>query len=398
MKSAIYIRLSALLLIAAVASLLAFSCVEMPDPRGNLPDKGGVIPVQGDTGPNPPHYAAFIATTDFALTGGYGVIDINTLAVYSPDPITASEIVSPDPVAKTNGDYVYVINRFTYDNISVLTKRFDLVRQYSVKSKDCSPANPHDMEFAGDTVAYLSRYECRDLWKINPVTGQKLGSIDLTSAGYGGVDGIPEMSGMLLLGDTLYVAVQMMDRRTWRPEGPGVVVMVDTVTDTVVGDITLTGKNPVTDLQYSPDLDRILVATAGSYNSIGDGGIESIDYHAGVSEGYLIDETSLAGNVGDFEVASAIRGYATVTTSGLDSILVGFDPVAGTRDGTPIYSAKSGFALWDIGLADNGDLYICDRNATRPGVIIVDTLSADAVITPEPIDLGFPPFSIVFLK
>jgi hypothetical protein len=392
----INIKYFPLLLAAALLSLLS-ACVVLPDPGGNMPDSGP-IPVQGDTGPNPHQYAAFVATTDYSLTGGFGVISLDTRRAYLPDPAFAADVVSPDPVATAYGDHVFVLNRFTYDNITVLNKRFRLVKQYSLPATGCNFAvNPQDLAFVSDAKAYLTRYECKDLWIINPLTGAFLGSIDLTAAGYGGPDGIPEMSGLLLHGSTLYVAVQNLDRRTWQPSTQSWLVMVNTTTDTIAGDVPLTGKNPSTDVVYDPSLGRILVGDQGSVSVIGDGGIEAVDPATAASDGYIIDETAIGGNIGDFAVASAARGYATVTDALFHSRLVAFNPSTGVRDPAPLYSAGSGFTLWDVALDDRGELYICDRSADAPGIVILDT-ATDTIAAASPINLWLPPFSIVFLK
>jgi hypothetical protein len=359
--------------------------VVLPDPGGNLP-AGGVLPWPDGSGTD---YAAFVATSDFTLTGGFGVFNLDDRSAYFPDPAWATQVVSPDPVAKANGDHVFIINRFTYDNISVLDRKMHLVKQYSVADSSCDPSNPHDLAFVSETRAYLSRYECRDLWIINPITGQRLGAINLTAAGYGGTDGIPEMSGLLLHGSTLFVAVQTIDRRTWQPEGPGRLVMIDTLTDTVIGDAVLGGANPVTDVAYSPELDLVLV---------GDGGVEMVDPDSGAWLGYMIGETALGGNLGDFEIVGGTRGYATVSARDFASILVAFDPATGVRDPKIIHAAGSGFTLWDLAANDRGELYVSDRSATEPGLIVIDTLSGDRILPPAPASTGLPPFSIVFLR
>jgi hypothetical protein len=368
----------------------------MPDPRGNLPE-GGSIPQQGDTSASPAHYAAFIATTDYSIAGGFGVIDLDTRGAYLPDPVWAAGVVSPDPVAAAFGDYVFVINRFTYDNVTVLNKRFQLVSQYSVADATCNPSNPHDLAFVSEDKAYLTRYGCRDLWIINPVTGQRLGAIDLVAAGYGGADDPPDMSGLLLHGSTLYVAVQNLDKFL-QPTGESYLVLVDIATDTIAGEIPLTGTNPVTDVMYSSSLDRILVGNAGWYYTMGDGGIESIDPSTETTEGYIIDDAGLGGELADFDILSATRGYATVSDAAFQSNLIAFDPSSGAAFPGAVYSISTDFTLWDFSINDRGELYLCDRSATAPGIMVFDTLNNDAPLTPQPINLGLPPFSIVFLR
>lgn len=365
------------------------SCDKLPDPSGNLPEGGK----------KPKHEAAFVLTTDYSLTGGFGVIDLTDLSSYSPDPAWAAQVVSPDPVAVSHGDYVFILNRYTYDNVTVLNKNYGLVNQYSVTDSSCDPSNPHDMAVVGDDEAYLSMYECTDLWIINPLTGEKKGAVDLSS--YADSDGIPEMSGMLLLGSTLYVALQRLDRNAgynWGPKN-SLLVMIDTNTKSVSGEIELQGKNPVTDVLYSDSLQAIIIGSVGSYFDVGDeGGIEAIDPISSASLGFLINETGLDGNLGDFAILSATRGYATITTNDFRSKLIAFNPTTGQRESGAIYTTNEGFAMWNMALSNRGQLLICDRDATGPGVLVFDVLDQDRLVTNDPIDLGLPPFSIALIK
>jgi len=370
--------------------LVLGGCDKLPDPAGNLPEGGK----------KPANEAAFVVTTDYALTGGFGVIDLTDLSSYSPDPAWAAQVVSPDPAAVSSGDHIFVLNRLNYDTISVLDMNYELINQYSVTDSSCGTSNPHDIAVVSKDEAYVSMYECTDLWIINPLTGEKKGAIDLSS--YADPDGIPEMSGMLLLGSTLYVAVQRLDRNAgynWDPHETGLLVMIDTDTKSVSGEIELQGKNPVTDVLYSDSLQAIIIGSEGSHFDVGDeGGIEAVDPVSSASLGFLIDETGLGGNLGDFAILSAGRGYATITTNDLRSKLIAFNPTTGQRESQAIYTTNEGYAMWDMALSQKGQLLICDRNATDPGVLVFDVLDQDRLLTKDPIDLGLPPFSITLIE
>ncbi len=384
---------------AALPGFLLFLCIlvalpacdDLPDPAGNLPEGGGI---------KPQNNAAFVATSDLSLTGGFGVLDLEDFSLYSPKPAWAAEVVSPDPIVEAAGEHIFVINRHTYDNVSVLDKNYELVKQYTVADSSCDPSNPHDMAVVSDDEAYISMYECTDLWIVNPLTGEKKGTIDLS--GFADSDGIPEMSGMLLRGSTLYVAVQRLDRNAgyqWGTQNNGLLVMIDTDHKSVVGDIELQGKNPVTDVMYSDSLQSIVIGSAGNRYVTGDGGgIEAVDPVSKASQGFLIDETELQGNLGDFAILSETRGYATITTDDLRSRLVAFDPSMGTRESRAIYTTAEEFAMWDMALTPKGLLLICDRNATQPGIVVIDAMDNDRLLTNTPIDLGLPPFSIELLE
>ena len=56
----------------------------------------------------------------------------------------------------------------------------------------------------------------------------------------------------------------------------GEVAVIDSTTDRVVSVITLNGKNPITEFQFSPNLNRILISSVGDLTVIDDG-IEAIN-------------------------------------------------------------------------------------------------------------------------
>jgi len=53
--------------------------------------------------------------------------------------------------------------------------------------------------------------------------------------------------------------------------------------------------------------------------------------------------------------------------------------------------------LSDIELNDRDELFLADRNITNPGIRIF-TARNGSEITTAPLDLGLPPFDILFLK
>ncbi len=387
-------------LIVVLTLLSIMGCdqlIPMPDPRGNMPKSAPL--------PTPIADVAFVVTTDYSISSGFAVVNLDDHGVYLPDPVDAAQVVSPDPKVVAYDDYVFVINRLYHDNVTVLDRDFNLVAQYSVADPSCPLPNPHDLAFISLDKAYLTRYGCVDLLVLNPLTGERLGTVEVPPEFIDPGDGLPEMSGALMHGATLYVALQKLDRNgdkqnTWPTTDNSLLLMIDTAADLAFGEIILTGKNPVTDVVYDPGLDRILVGDVGMYwPGSGDGGIEAVNPQTAASEGYLIDEAGMGGQLGDFAIVSPTRGYLTVQEDLTgDSNLYGFDPSTGVRDLAPIYSSPDDFAMWEIELNARGELYVCDRNATDPGIAIIDVINADALLTPTPLSTWLPPFSVVFLR
>lgn len=328
---------------------------------------------------------AFVVTTDY-YTGSFSTIDIATQ--------TATKDIAPihsDAVAVYRKGKVYVVNRLGQDNITVLDPmdNFNVLKQFSTGNG----SNPYDIEFLSDIKAYVSRYGINSILRVNPEDGIEIGTIDLSSLADDN-DSIPEMAYMLLKDDELYVAIQRLDRNAWfAPTGISYLAVVDTNTDTLEKTITLTGTNPIEDLVYNEATDGILVAEVGSYGAQ-DGGIEKINTSTNTAEGFIITEETLGGDIGPFVIASETKGYVIVTDSSFNTTLKSFNPKDGTLLET-IYSTV-GFALTCLALNDQGELYVCDRTETNPGIRIYNTADDSEIIT-TPIDVGLPPNGVIFI-
>ena len=84
---------------------------------------------------------------------------------------------------------------------------------------------------------------------------------------------------MLIRNGLVYVALQPIDfTQSLLPKvANGEVVVINPATDSITTVITLNGKNPVSELLYSPTLNRILVSSVGNFTVIDGGGIEMIN-------------------------------------------------------------------------------------------------------------------------
>ena len=136
---------------------------------------------------------------------------------------------------------------------------------------------------------------------------------------------------MAVVGGRLFVTVQRLDRRRgFAPTGPSRLVVIDVATDTVSGDIALHGANAFGDssaIVREPDSGKLVLASVGDIYAVGDGGLERVDPYTLQAEGaFFVDETQLGGNVLDFVLLSATKGYAVLQDASLQNRLVDFDP------------------------------------------------------------------------
>jgi hypothetical protein len=345
---------------------------------------------------------AFVLTTDFYTVGYYSTIEI-------PPPrnaIVSIEPVSTDAVAyyDVDEDLIFVVNRYLADNIQIVENDpvFSTIGQYSVGNG----SNPHDIRLKDHTKAYVSRYEWKTLLICDPSTGDSLGSIDLSP--FADADGIPEMDRMEIVGDRLFVTLNSINRTTWLPDGPGKIAVIDVNADTLVDcdpdstgvqPITLNLENPYSELRYDPCDGLLYVGCLGRWGTK-DGGIEAIDPVGLVSTGVLMTEQDLGGDVSDVVLAPGAKGYAVV----LEAVpwpdnfarLVKFDEVTQMVTDTLFrQTSGSGSSLAGIELNRQGELYLCDRDLTQPGVRIFDTVTDVQLAF---VDVGLPPFDVAFTQ
>ena len=251
------------------------------------------------------------------------------------------------------------------------------------------------------TKAYVSRLKSAQLLVINPTTLAITGEVDLSAlVKPGDLDGVPDLSRMLVHNGLLYIVLQHLDFTTGFPTvkvAPGEVVVLDPATDTVVTVIGLNGTNPFSDLQFSAALNRILVSSIGDFG-VNDGGIEAINPTTNTTDAaFVIDETSIGGDITHFQVVSATKGFAVVTDATFQNALVSFNPTTSQKL-TTLLGPASPF-LPHFAINSLGELYLAQAGATTPtqGVRIFNTVT-DAEITTAPLNVGLPPSFVLFLE
>jgi hypothetical protein len=122
---------------------------------------------------------AFVTTTDY-MTGSYSTIDLSNLSVSKNLPASTGIIESDNDAVYFN-NRVYIINKFGFDNITVLDVS-DLsseVKQFSTGNG----TNPQDMAFVSDTKAYVSLLGSNEVLVVDPTasSGNEIeGTIDLS--------------------------------------------------------------------------------------------------------------------------------------------------------------------------------------------------------------------------
>ncbi len=332
---------------------------------------------------------AFVTATDYQ-TGAFATIGLD--APRTVRPTSPSSQLSSDPVARRSNGMVYVVNRFGTDTIRLLDPAQDYVTRFECSTG--SGSNPNDIALASATKAYVPLFARKNLLVVNPsaradCTDFVIDSVDLSPLA--DADGIPDMNQAAVVGDYVYVSLQRLGN--FMPTGPGALAIVDTRTEELAGSIELTAANPFAETKgLTVDGSSLLVSEVG-YFGVNDGGIERVDLASRTAQGFIITEAAIGGDITDFVVVSEHRGYALVSDQNFMVSLVAFDPAAGTRTSTVTVPGS----LSDIELNSRGELFAADRSIVRPGVRIFQ-VSDGSELTSQPISVGLPPATIVFVE
>lgn len=336
---------------------------------------------------------AVITTTDYS-SGSFSSLDLNTNTATN-DHLT----IHSDAVVRTYRDKVYVINRLGQDNVIVLD-RSDLktpLTQYSTGNG----SNPHDMAFVSEEKAYISRYERTQVLIVNPVTGDSLGVVDLSS--FADADGLPEISHLALYGNYLFAACQRLDRDNgFVPTDVSVIAVVDVLTDQVVDvdantagvqGIAMASKNPAGAVQRG---NKWFLSAVNTFDDLTDGGIEVIDLASLRSDGVVLGEMALGGNLSSLAMVSDDEGYVVVLDASFVNVVKRFG--LGMQSVSAGLSGLSGGFVPSLGVF-GGRLYVLDQGSfvdpTSAGVKVYDVRTDQLVA--GPISTGLPPASIAFV-
>jgi len=338
-------------------------------------------------------HAAVVVTTDFET----GVL--RTVATQAPRRVGSPDVpIHSDAVVRVSGGMVFVLNRFLGDNVQRLDTRGGLGTRFQCSTGPAS--NPHDIAVVAPDKAYVTRYDRAELWVVDPSVTDcarfRRGTVDLSAFADG--DRLPEMSQLAAVDGALFVTLQRLDRRRgFASTGSSRMVVVDTATDEVSGEIVLHGGNPFGDasgIVHEPGTGNLVIASAGDIFAVGDGGLERIDPATRTAAGtFFVDETTLGGNILDFVLLSPTKGYAVLQDSALGNELVAFDPTGATPPRT--LWAKEAF-LPDVVLGPDGFVWLADQGLPDPGIRLFDPVT-DTPVLARPLRVGLPPFSIVFV-
>jgi len=338
---------------------------------------------------------ALVIATDYQ-TGSYSVVNRETREAYNN-----IELIHQDSVCRYDAvtRQPYIIARLGSDAVDVVNPKdnWHISTEYSVGAG----TNPQDIAIVSSKRAYIARYAKSDLLIVNPLSGEKIGTVDLSP--YADEDGIPETSWLYSLNGKIYALLQRLNRHAgFLPTQYSLILTIDGAKGTVESSLKLAETNPFGKLRYNETIDRFVVIESGVFTTMNDGaaidgGIEYFDPVDNTLSGLVITATELGGDIVDAAIVSETKGYAIVGVrkgTSSETHLVSFDPSTGEKRDTLL--AAKGWVYNFIELTPDGtELWLSDRTMSSPGIRIFDTATNQELLS-EPIDVGLPPGMICF--
>ena len=373
---------------------------------------GGETLVSSPATPLPIINAALVLTTD-AATGSYSAVDLTSLDVFKDIRIggvhseaiarfvPAAEFVNPSAFPSGR---VYVVNRLGADNIQILDPQLDFITPTNGMLSVGIGTNAQDIVFVPKAnKAYVSRLDSPKLLIIDPIALRSTGELDLSSlVKPNDSNGSPGPASMRLFARTadgcgtpgnclVYVALQHQGAR-------GEVVVIDPTTDRIVTVITLNGTNPISEFQFSPALNRILISSVGDL-AVNDGGIEAINPDTNTVETqFAVTESTMGGDITAFVIVSPTKGFAIVSDTNSANSLITFDPSSGQRLNRLLGPLNVVMAHLAMNSRNEVYLAVIDTTIATSGLRIFDA-DTDNEITSAPLNVGqFPPVFTVFIE
>src|SRR5262245_7643010 len=356
-----------------------------------------LTPVAGETALSAPFIAlpttnaAFVLTTDF-VTGSYSVVDLTSRTVFKDIRLGG---VGNDAIARLFNGRVYVVNRLPVNSVQILDPQqgFTTPTTNGVLSVD-SDSDPQDIAFVNANKAYVSRLASARLLIINPTTLTRLGELDLSSlAKPDDSDGSPGPAYMLVRSGLVYVELR-------HEVANGEVAVIDATNDRIITVLQLHGKNPVSELQFSPTLNRILVSSVGDF-TVNDGGIDAINPDTNtVDPDFVVKEANMRGDITAFVLVSRTKGFAVVRDMSSANSLVTFNPSTGQRLRSDSVVGPLPVPVPHVAINSHNEVYlaVADTQTLTPGLRIFDAIT-DREITTTPLNVGsLPPAFTLFIE
>jgi DNA-binding beta-propeller fold protein YncE len=318
--------------------------------------------------------------------GVMAVLDLDTLDVRNR--VAPNGAVAEDPMIRRIGDELFVVNRASGNNVTIIDARtFRVVDQLATGAG----SNPQDVAVVGNKL-YVPAFQTAGVVVVNRASGETT-TIDLASLD---PDGQPNCITAYAVDTDVYVACELLDEN-FSARGPGKVVVIDTATDTVRTTLTLANNNPfgVFERMLEEAGGDLVIPTVPDFVDFATGCVERITPGPTPAVGpCVVTNQELGGYVSriDFSLLADSLPVQWMVVSKFDTEargnLQGFDLEANTLWPEPI--SPPTMVLVDIAICPGDKFVVADQTMAANGLRVFEGATE---VTTEPLAIGLKPGS-----
>jgi hypothetical protein len=313
------------------------------------------------------------------------------MSTLDPATLAVMQMVSPngavgdDPMIRHVGDELFVVNRADGNNVTILD-----AATFAVKEQLATGAgsNPQDVAVVGEKL-YVPSFGTAGVVVLTRGS-QTPGMIDLSALD---TDGKPDCHTAYAVDTKVYVSCELLDAQ-FKPRGPGLVAVIDSVTDTVATMVTLTNKNPFGVFEQLPaELGGdLVIPTVPSFQNTNMGCIEKITTGATPAAGGCLVQNSAIGGFGSrlvYQKAGDLNLLFVVVSNFPNGNLQGFDLDSKMLWPAPLTPDTQ--VIVDATACPNGEVVVAESNFSGPNGLRVYVGTTEK--TTMPLAVGLNPAS-----
>lgn len=253
-----------------------------------------------------------------AIGSNYNTGSVSVLAGDGASPRALAVAATGDTIARPYGAWTALLHRSPSlgDNVTLYDLRAGAPSprcQLGLLSSDevtaaggaRTWANAHDLTPLDATHMLVARWNLPSLAVLDLSVGAVRRTVDLSSLR--GLAPLPHPDALRRVDDAVWVTLERLDDVT-HPTQRGLVAQLDATSLSITGTLELPFANPTGPL-LSDGVGRWLLAAAGAYETVGDGGVVALrrEGAAPVLDATLVTEREVDGNIDGFAVVDADR-------------------------------------------------------------------------------------------
>jgi hypothetical protein len=335
--------------------------------------------------------------------------DNGSLATVARDTLAAGTNLAPlsgDAVLFWHGRTLVALNfgqgqGTTQDNLTFFDVSGDaprLLAQVSSKLDDeprDSSGDPRGYLALDDHRAYVTRLSKPRLLLVDPATGATTAGPDL--APYAGGAALPNPRAIALVQGRAWVMLERLSDDLANPTTLGAVAVIDPATGGVDRVIDLPHADPVG--KFAVRGSRVLLACVGSYQAVGNGGVEQIDADSFAVQ-TVVSETDVDGNIDAVAALDDDRLVLRLLPQAHDGLQLDQTTIAvyslAARTLAPLVTVPL-YRLTEPLVGSDGRVYVGDRGdpqGARPAGVRVFDPNTGAEVTQMPVPVGLLPYDL----